>query len=133
MNAHTDTRAASSAAAAKTYNTRVITQTIHNFSKYFKHASRRNTKIRSKRGNMITEYSVQRLKVRSFIFIALPLREFSNLQRRKVFYSIYMNTSILMYLVLPYDEINCLMMFIQYFLSSRYNECQKIFFVDTKK
>ena len=76
-------------------------------------------KIRSKRGNMITEYSAQRLKVRSFIFIALPLREFSNLQRTKVFYSIYMNASILMYLELPYDEIKCHMMFLQYFQSQR--------------
>jgi hypothetical protein len=43
-------------------------------------------KIRSKRGNMITEYSVQRLKVRSFIFIALRV---SISYRKKFFYNTY--------------------------------------------
>ena len=46
-------------------------------------------KIRSKRGNMITEYSAQRLKVRSFIFIALPLCEFSNFEGNKIFFPKY--------------------------------------------
>ena len=75
MNAHTDTRAAAAAAAAKTYNTRVITQTIHNnilgFSKYFKHAFEK----KHKRLGKTWEYDYRilkflRLKVRSLIFIA---------------------------------------------------------------
>jgi len=62
-------------------------------------------KIRSKRGNMITEYSVQRLKVRSFIFIACA---FQSLIGRNIF-TIHM---MMMYVVLPYDDLvstNCQM------------------------
>ena len=56
-------------------------------------------KIRSKRGNMITEYSAQRLKVRSFIFIAL--RKFQSLIEKEFFFSVVM----MMYVVLPYDDL----------------------------
>ena len=56
---------------AKLMRCAVIIQAIHkHVSKYFKHASRRNTRL-SKRGNMITESTQQRLKVSCFIFIAL--------------------------------------------------------------